>query len=69
LNKERRTARPRRVVAVPTGWSEYWTFLTTFGVALRLNDPAVLRTGCRIRRTGLGRNPRMKLIDTPFRGA
>lgn len=33
-----------------------------FGVALRLIEPVVLRTGCTARRTGLGKNPRMKLI-------
>jgi hypothetical protein len=33
-----------------------------FGVALRLTDPAVLRTGCIARRTGLGNNPRRRLI-------
>ena len=37
-----------------------------FGVALRLIEPAVLRTGCIARRTDLGSNPRRKLIGVSF---
>jgi hypothetical protein len=36
-----------------------------FGVAFRLIEPAVLRTGCIARRTDLGKNPRRKLIKRP----
>jgi hypothetical protein len=56
-----RKALPVLVVAVPIGCRAYCTLRTGFGVALRLNDPAVLRTGCIARRTGLGNSPRRKL--------
>ena len=63
--KSLRTTRPRRVVALPIGCLAYWTARMGFGVALRLIDPAVLRTGCIARRTGLGNSPRRKLILRP----
>lgn len=66
LNSDFRTVRPARVVAVPTGCLAYWIERTGLGVALRFIEPAVLRTGCIARRTGLGKNPRMKLIAIPF---
>jgi hypothetical protein len=62
LKRDRRMARPSRVVAVPRGWRAYWTLRIALGVALLLSDPEVLRTGCMARRTGLGSNPRLKLI-------
>lgn len=62
LKKDLRTARPARVVAVPTGCRAYWIVRMGFGVALRLIEPAVLRTGCIARRTDLGKKPRRKLI-------
>lgn len=60
-----RTTRPRRVVALPTGCLAYWTRRSGFGVARRVIDPAVLRTGCITRLTGLGNSPRRKLISRP----
>lgn len=63
--KNRRTTRPRRVVAPPTGCLACWTLRMGRGVARRLIDPALLRTGCIARRTGLGNRPRRKLISQP----
>jgi hypothetical protein len=65
LKNERRTERPAFVDSVPTGCLAYWTFRMGFGVALRLMEPVVLRTGCTARRTGFGKNPRLKLITPP----
>jgi hypothetical protein len=65
LKKDLRTDRPTRVVAVPIGCLAYWTFRTAFGVARRLNEPAVLRTGCIARLTDLGNSPRRKLTGHP----
>lgn len=48
------------------GWRAYWILRIDLGVALRLTEPAVLLTGCIIRRTGLGNNPRTKLIAPRF---
>lgn len=64
LRKDLRTARPARVVAVPTGCRAYWIVRMGFGVALRLTEPAVLRTGCIARRTDLGSSRRRKLIES-----
>jgi hypothetical protein len=57
---------PKWVVAVPTGCLAYCTLRTGFGVAFRLREPAVLRTGCKARLAGFGNNPRRKLIEAPF---
>jgi hypothetical protein len=66
---DRRTARPARVVAVPTGCLMYMTVRMGLGVTLRLREPPVLRTGCNARLTGLGNSPRRKLIESlPARG-
>ena len=62
LNKDRRALRPNAVVAVPTGCLAYWILRIGLGVARRLTDPAVLQTGWLARRTGLGKNPRKKLM-------
>lgn len=56
-----RTERPADVVAVPHGCRAYCTLRTVLGVARRLMEPPVLRTGWRTRLTGLGRNPLRKL--------
>lgn len=66
LKKDLRTARPSRVVAVPTGCLAYSMARIDLGVTFRLNEPAVLRTGLIARRTGLGNRPRRKLIAPPL---
>ena len=43
--KDFRIERPALVVAVPIGCLAYSTFRTTFGVARRLSEPAVLLIG------------------------
>ena len=51
------------MVAVPIGCLAYSTLRTAFGVARRLSEPAVLRTGCIARLTDFGKNPRRKLTS------
>jgi hypothetical protein len=65
LKSDLRTARPAMVDNVPIGCLAYWTLRMGLGVALRFRDPAVLRTGFIARRTGRGKNPRLKLIAVP----
>ena len=59
-----RMYRPAAVVAVPRRCLAYSTLRTALGVARRLIEPAVLRTGCIARLIGLGRSPLRKLTTT-----
>lgn len=64
-NSDLRTYRPAAVEAVPTGCLAYCTLRIALGVARRLIEPAVLRTGCIARLMGLGRKPLLKLTMLP----